>query len=45
MHQMIGEPTIAPPHLIDRKGDSMRRKSPTPGLTPAENPEIINTDA
>ena len=51
---MIGEPTIADAildriihnaHRIDLKGDSMRRKSPTPGLTPAENPEIINTDA
>ena len=52
-HQMIGEPTIADAildriihnaHRIDLKGDSMRRKSPTPGLTQTENPEIISDE-
>jgi DNA replication protein DnaC len=42
-HQMIGEPTIADAildriihnaHRIDLKGDSMRRKSLTPGIDP-----------
>jgi DNA replication protein DnaC len=52
-HQMIGEPTIADAildriihnaHRIALKGDSMRRKNTTPGLTQAENPEIITTE-
>jgi DNA replication protein DnaC len=52
-HQMIGEPTIADAildriihnaHRIDLKGDSMRRKSTEPGLTPTENPEIVTID-
>lgn len=46
-HAMIGEPTIADAildrivhnaHLIELKGDSMRRKDSTPGLT--ENQKI-----
>lgn len=45
-HQMIGEPTIADAILdrIELKGDSMRRKSAKPALTPPENPEIITDD-
>lgn len=52
-HQMIGEPTIADAildriihnaHRIELKGDSMRRKSATPGLTRGENPEIITNE-
>ena len=52
-HQMIGEPTIADAildriihnaHRIELKGDSMRRKSATPGLTQGENPEIITNE-
>ena len=52
-HQMIGEPTIADAildriihhaHRIELKGDSMRRKNATPGLTQSENPEIITTE-
>lgn len=52
-HQMIGEPTIADAildriihnaHRIELKGDSMRRKSPNPALTPAENTEIITEE-
>ena len=52
-HQMIGEPTIADAildriihnaHRIDIKGESMRRKSPAPGLTQPENPEIITEE-
>jgi DNA replication protein DnaC len=50
---MIGEPTIADAildriihnaHRIELKGDSMRRKSATPGLTRGENPEIITNE-
>ena len=53
-HQMIGEPTIADAildriihnaHRIELKGDSMRRKSENPGLTPTENPEIFTEEA
>ena len=52
-HQMIGEPTIADAildriihnaHRIELKGDSMRRKSAKPALTPTENPEIITQE-
>ena len=51
---MIGEPTIADAildriihnaHRIELKGDSMRRKSENPGLTPPENPEIFTEEA
>ena len=31
-------------HRIELKGDSMRRQSPKPALTPTENPEIITQD-
>lgn len=50
---MIGEPTIADAildriihnaHRIELKGDSMRRRSPKPRLTQAENPGIIARD-
>jgi hypothetical protein len=52
-HQMIGEPTIADAipdriihnaHRIELKGDSIRRRSAKPALTPPENPEIITDD-
>ncbi len=32
-------------HRIELKGDSLRRKSENPGLTPNENPEIITEEA
>lgn len=52
-HQMIGEPTIADAildrivhnaHRIELKGDSLRRRTPKPDLTSAENPETITQD-